>query len=133
MNTNSTPGTGARRLLVHPTLDAQKERKRLSELYDAGLSNRVRRPKVPADTTYNYAYYPVILDSEDVMKDVIVRLEQENIFPRRYFYSTFALSGLDRGGLGSAAKPVRPSGQAGRRCAPVAGVEFLRIGRLEWT
>ena len=47
--------------------------------------------------------------------------------------STFALSGLERGGLGSAAKPVRPSGQAGRRCAPVAGVEFLRIGRLEWT
>ena len=52
---------------------------------------------------------------------------------RNHLNSTFALSGLDRGGLGSAAKPVRPSGQAGRRCAPVAGVEFLRIGRLEWT
>jgi len=40
--------------------------------------------------------------------------------------STFALSGLERGCLGSAARPVRPSGRVGRRCAPVKGVGFLR-------
>ncbi len=63
-----------------------KERKRLSRLYDAGLRGKVERPKLPADTTYNYAYYPIVLDSEDVMKGIIARLEEEGIFPRRYFY-----------------------------------------------
>jgi len=49
------------------------------------------------------------------------------------YNSTFALSGLERGCLGSAGKPVRPSGRVGRRCVPAKGVGFLQIGRLEWT
>jgi len=54
-------------------------------------------------------------------------------FERLRSSSTFALSGLERGCLGSAAKPVRPSGRVGRRCVPVKGVGFLQLGRLEWT
>jgi len=49
------------------------------------------------------------------------------------FDSTFALLGARRARPGPAAKPVRPSGQAGRRSAPVTGAGFLRLGRLEWT
>lgn len=81
-------------------------------------------------------YRPGALVGDGGLADAIryEKVTGESVGGRSHFLnSTFALSGLERGGLGSAAKPVRPSGQAGRRCAPVAGVEFLRIGRLEWT
>jgi len=35
---------------------------------------------------YNYAYFPVLFDSEDKLKRVKQVLEQYQIFPRRYFY-----------------------------------------------
>ena len=62
------------------------ERKRLSTLYSESLGTTVFRPQLPEHTTYNYAYYPVVFDSEDKLLDVVKRLNADNIFPRRYFY-----------------------------------------------
>lgn len=46
--------------------------------------------KLPADSepgfNYNYAYYPVIFDSEEHLVACQAALEQNKIFPRRYFY-----------------------------------------------
>jgi dTDP-4-amino-4,6-dideoxygalactose transaminase len=66
--------------------DIMDERKRMSELYDKYLGNKVKKPKVSSKIKYNNAYYPVVLKSEETTQDILVELEKSGIFPRRYFY-----------------------------------------------
>ena len=48
---------------------------------------RISRPVLsPGMTRYNYAYYPVVLASEQVLLNVVEALSLEGIVPRRYFY-----------------------------------------------
>ena len=62
------------------------ERKRLSELYDTLLPSRLRRPAKQEGLEYNYAYYPVVFESEQDLLNAFARLAKADIFPRRYFY-----------------------------------------------
>ncbi|MBS1575516.1 MAG: DegT/DnrJ/EryC1/StrS family aminotransferase [Bacteroidetes bacterium] len=42
---------------------------------------------VPGEVfSYNYGYFPVVFESEEVLVKVKKKLEEEMIFPRRYFY-----------------------------------------------
>lgn len=61
-------------------------RKKVCEYYDDALAGYLQRPIIPEDTAYNYAYYPVMFDSEEILLEVCKRLNNENIYPRRYFY-----------------------------------------------
>lgn len=62
-------------------------RKKVAETYDAHLSkDRLRTLKVAKNVLFNYAYYPVVFESEAVLLKVKAALEKENIFPRRYFF-----------------------------------------------
>ena len=63
-----------------------QKRKQVVEQYDQLLGNRFQAINIPDGTKYNYAYYPIILDSEAQLLDVLDRLKQINVFPRRYFY-----------------------------------------------
>lgn len=45
------------------------------------------------NSTFNYSYFPIIFESEEVLLTVIKALNKNNIFPRRYFYPL--LSELD--------------------------------------
>jgi len=66
-------------------------RKDLSHYYDQALKNlRVTRPTVHDPEAYNYAYYPVIFESEEALLDAVSLLNQKEIFPRRYFYPTLS-------------------------------------------
>ena len=38
------------------------------------------------DSTQNYSYFPIILESEDQLKKIEKALNLKDIFPRRYFY-----------------------------------------------
>lgn len=62
------------------------QRKFLSDLYDNLLSGRLIRPKKQIDLDYNYAYYPVVFENEKQLLQLITALNNENIYPRRYFY-----------------------------------------------
>ncbi len=64
------------------------KRKEISLLYDELLlkNSSLRRPQIPEQTEYNYSYYPILFDSEEKLLDVQKRLNDNNIFPRRYFY-----------------------------------------------
>lgn len=62
------------------------ERRAISELYDSLIGDIVYRPPIPEDFIYNYAYYPALFKSAPECTDVIEQLNQENIYPRRYFY-----------------------------------------------
>ncbi|NJN27820.1 MAG: DegT/DnrJ/EryC1/StrS family aminotransferase [Cyclobacteriaceae bacterium] len=42
--------------------------------------------KIHEGALYNYAYFPVLFESENTLKKVKAELEKHQIFPRRYFY-----------------------------------------------
>ena len=71
-----------------PMLDTlMASRKKSSELYTSLLSAaNISRPQIPANTQYNYAYYPVVFESEKVLLNVKETLFKNEINTRRYFY-----------------------------------------------
>lgn len=74
-------------LAILPHLDKIiEERKNISELYDSLLEEKFQRPKPQADLEYNYAYYPIVFESENQLTKAFQALNQEEIYPRRYFY-----------------------------------------------
>lgn len=66
--------------------DLINARKNISQFYDSLLKGKLQRPKIQADLEYNYAYYPVIFESEAHLLKVFEALNKEGISPRRYFY-----------------------------------------------
>ena len=42
--------------------------------------------RITHNTTYNYSYFPILLDSEAVLLQLVAILKEKNIYPRRYFY-----------------------------------------------
>lgn len=69
-------------------------RKEQSLFYDEALQNlRVQKPVIQQGCDFNYAYYPVIFESEEMTLRMKAELEKRSISPRRYFYPS--LSSLD--------------------------------------
>jgi dTDP-4-amino-4,6-dideoxygalactose transaminase len=67
-------------------------RRASSEHYDKLLSALpVKKPGLRAGTEYNYAYYPLLLESEEALLRVKDRLNAADIYPRRYFYPALNL------------------------------------------
>lgn len=62
------------------------ERKAICELYDSLLDACVGRPSPQQELEYNYAYYPVVFKDEAELLAVFAALNEQAIFPRRYFY-----------------------------------------------
>jgi dTDP-4-amino-4,6-dideoxygalactose transaminase len=60
-------------------------RKKVSEKYDALFNKRFPRQTQPPDFSYNYAYYPLLLKSKNELLTKMSLLNQNEIFPRRYF------------------------------------------------
>jgi dTDP-4-amino-4,6-dideoxygalactose transaminase len=76
-------------LCVLPKVDELiAARKAISDRYDAHLDmSRLQRPALlPGMTRYNYAYYPVVFPSEQILLNAVEALKAEGITPRRYFY-----------------------------------------------
>lgn len=65
-----------------------ESRKAITDVYNSLLTNPViKKQKIDQhNVTYNYAYYPVVFDSEATLLNVKKALEDNQIFPRRYFY-----------------------------------------------
>jgi dTDP-4-amino-4,6-dideoxygalactose transaminase len=61
-------------------------RKYISEFYDANLDfSKLRKILIREGTQWNYSYYPVICKSENHLIILQSKLNQKQIFPRRYF------------------------------------------------
>lgn len=73
-------------------------RKEQSLRYDKWL-DRVHKQKIEINknSSFNYAYYPLILDSEEITLKVIKELESNRIYPRRYFYPSLNTVNLYKG------------------------------------
>ena len=69
----------------------KKARKLISECYDEKLKSlKARSPVWSLQSENNYAYYPVIFESEKLMLKCMEHLKLHEIYTRRYFYSSLA-------------------------------------------
>lgn len=65
-----------------------KARKYVYDSYMDKLSNisNIKLQTINEHLTQNYGYFPIILENEEILTNIIIELNKENIFPRRYFY-----------------------------------------------
>jgi dTDP-4-amino-4,6-dideoxygalactose transaminase len=75
-------------LAVLPYMEAiLVDRKKSVNFYNTNLDlSKLKKIKIRENTEWNYSYYPVIFDSEHRLLEVQKRLNEKEIFPRRYFY-----------------------------------------------
>jgi dTDP-4-amino-4,6-dideoxygalactose transaminase len=75
-------------LSIFPYIDSIiDERKTICEFYNNNLSfNFYSEIAIRKGLKWNYAYYPILFESENQLLIVKSNLEKGNIFPRRYFY-----------------------------------------------
>ena len=66
--------------------EAAHERKDVYERYQKELEGVVQLQEHNPDSTQNHSYFPVILKDEEQTLRVQSALNEEQIFPRRYFY-----------------------------------------------
>lgn len=64
-----------------------KERKKVANYYDKLLNfQKLKTIKLRDNTKWNYSYYPIIFESENQLLSIEKVLNNNKIFPRRYFY-----------------------------------------------
>jgi dTDP-4-amino-4,6-dideoxygalactose transaminase len=75
-------------LAVFPYIEViLKERKKIVDFYNYFIDfSYAKTFKLRENTKWNYSYYPVIFESEKQLLSVQKSLNENNIFPRRYFY-----------------------------------------------
>ena len=75
-------------LAVFESIDTiLSERRKVVELYDALLDfTKIKKMKIRAHTEWNYSYYPVLFSTEEDLLKVLKLLNDQGVFPRRYFY-----------------------------------------------
>lgn len=87
INAKQTEFNAAMGLAIYPYLsEIKQKRKEISLSYDELLPQRLQRPKKQAGLNYNYAYYPVVFETNEEMNTVLTVLQSDGIYPRRYFY-----------------------------------------------
>ena len=80
--------SGAMGLAVLPHMESiLSDRKEVVGYYQAHLDfSRLKTIKIRENTQWNYSYYPVIFETEAQLLKVQAVLNEQQIFPRRYFY-----------------------------------------------
>lgn len=68
-----------------------ERRKTIYQRYVSKLEGvNVQLPEITPNSESNYAYFPVILESEELLLRVIQELGNHQVFPRRYFYPSLS-------------------------------------------
>jgi dTDP-4-amino-4,6-dideoxygalactose transaminase len=64
-----------------------EERKKVVTFYLENLNFSVLKTiKIRTNTDWNYSYFPIIFETEEQLTKAQIALNENNIFPRRYFY-----------------------------------------------
>ncbi len=62
-------------------------RKRVIDFYDEHLDfSKIQKIKLREGTEWNYSYYPILFENEKMLLEAQRKLNDNKIFPRRYFY-----------------------------------------------
>lgn len=64
----------------------KNNRKKIVEQYRTELAGFVQFQEWNQNATENYSYFPIILQSEQQLKQIEIALNAKQVFPRRYFY-----------------------------------------------
>jgi len=73
--------------------DIHQNRKLITGRYDEKLKNlKARKPVWHQQSENNYAYYPIVFESEELMLKCMEHLKSNEVFTRRYFYPSLANS-----------------------------------------
>lgn len=90
---------GAMGLAVLPHMEAILiARKQVVNWYQEHLDfSQIKSIKIRENTEWNYSYYPVIFETEDQLLKTQAVLNQQQIFPRRYFYPSLNTVGYAKG------------------------------------
>lgn len=71
--------------------EIHQKRQNLFQAYENGLKQLVhQKPNWHSESKNNYAYFPILLESEQILLKVIDELNKKNIQTRRYFYPSLA-------------------------------------------
>jgi len=75
-------------LSVLPYIDhILDSRKKICDTYDQGLDfTKLSKIKIRKGTKWNYSYYPILFNSEKQLLSTVDKLNEEKIYPRRYFF-----------------------------------------------
>ncbi len=74
------------------------ERKKIVEYYNANLDfSKVSTIKIRENTVWNYSYYPITFESEEILLQKQEELNSQQIFPRRYFFPSLNTIGYCKG------------------------------------
>jgi dTDP-4-amino-4,6-dideoxygalactose transaminase len=75
-------------LSVFPYMETiLSERKKVVDFYNHYLNlSQIQTLKIRENTNWNYSYYPVVFKTEQQLLEVQQSLNEQQIFPRRYFY-----------------------------------------------
>jgi dTDP-4-amino-4,6-dideoxygalactose transaminase len=105
-------------LVVLPHMNEIIEaRVKIVNCYDNMIDfNRVERIKIREYTDWNYSYYPIIFKSEGDLLKTLLKLNELNIFPRRYFYPS--LNTIDY--LNGPSMPISESISSRILCLPLS-------------
>lgn len=76
---------------LNHVLQIHNKRKELTERYDIKLKDlKAAKPLWNKSASINYAYYPIVFDTEELMLKCMEHLQQHEVFTRRYFYPSLA-------------------------------------------
>lgn len=77
--------------VLHHIDELLATRKQQSLAYDKALVNlKVTRPHIPANTEWNYSYYPIIFQSEEQLLKAVEIMNAHWVYPRRYFFPSLS-------------------------------------------
>jgi dTDP-4-amino-4,6-dideoxygalactose transaminase len=100
-------------------------RREIDTQYRKGLLSisGIRFPLLPVDTTYNYSYFPILVESEfSLSRDELYgKLRQYGIYARRYFYPLISEFPMYRGMISASADNLNVALRISRKilCLPI--------------
>lgn len=101
------------------------ERLKVVDYYNEHLNySKIQRLKIRENTDWNFSYYPVIFESEEKLLKVQKTLNENQIFPRRYFYPSLNTTNYTKGSL----MPISESTSSRILCLPLyVGLEIKKL------
>ena len=93
-----------------------ESRKQTCNFYNKGLNfKKIKKMVLRDNTIWNYSYYPIIFESEEVLLKVQKHLNDNQIIPRRYFYPSLNTIEYTKGSV----MPVSESISSRVLCLPL--------------
>lgn len=77
-----------------------KERRKVCKYYEEHLHfSKFKSLRLRQKTKWNYSYYPIIFETESQLLQILTVLNNQRIFPRRYFYPSLNTIEYLKGGV----------------------------------